>query len=110
VLQELKKKEVQTPMFGIKGRSESSTVMGLRKENAALRAQADGLTELKAENERLRAQITTRPDGAGSAAVLQKDMDALRITNRSLEGRIQELQVRPTSLHCRRKPLLFSPL
>eukprot|EP00884_Botryococcus_braunii_P023669 jgi/Botrbrau1/9987/Bobra.0012s0076.2 len=105
-VQELKKKEVQTPMFGIKGRSESSTVMGLRKENAALRAQADGLTELKAENERLRAQIATRPDGAGSAAVLQKDMDALRIANRSLEGRIQELQVEASEMEALRGGVL----
>jgi hypothetical protein len=85
-------------MFGIKGRSESSTVMGLRKENAALRAQAEGLNDLKAENEKLRAQLANRPDGSGSAATLQKDLEALRITNRSLDARIQELQVCTTQL------------
>lgn len=89
----MKKKEIQAPMFSIKGRSESSTVMGLRKENAALKAQAEGMSELKAENEKLRMQLSTRPDASNATAVLQKDVEALQATNRSLDARIQQLQV-----------------
>lgn len=93
----MKKKEIQAPMFSIKGRSESSTVMGLRKENAALKAQAEGMNELKAENEKLRAQLNMRPDASNATAALQKDVEALQATNRSLDARIQQLQVRQSN-------------